>query len=62
MLEMSPPAKLKTYARSLQFTSIASATIYGISAIQKLPTPLMCWISQGFQLPDMPGTFKLSRA
>ena len=40
---MSPPDKLKTYARSLQFTSIASATIYGISAIQKLPTPLMCW-------------------
>ena len=41
-LEMSPHA-LKTYARSLQFILIVSATIYGIKAFSGFPILLMCW-------------------
>ena len=34
---------MKTHARSLQFIFVVRPPIYGITAIQKLPTPLMCW-------------------
>ena len=32
-----------TYVRSLQFTSIVSATIYGITAFERVLFSLMCW-------------------
>jgi hypothetical protein len=45
---------MKTHARSLQFIFVVRPPIYGITAIQKLPTPLMCWSYTGFTPNSMP--------